>query len=707
MHLRFTLKFLSDFHLGTGKGSSEVDSLLMRESDDLGSPIIIKGTTIVGTLRQALYDLLQLPPFEKDRKCKSSGLNSAHIYCTGPRTDQCPICRILGTPEQEKRWYFSVGQPVANMATQMVTRSSIDRETRTSEDRKLFSYEAGGKDTKFSFSVEHDRSTIDVMKDAAYIVAGFRFIRSLGSSKRRGKGACIISLDSIEPEITKKAAQGWFLEIFKQLHTGNKIDVQIEQSKQEISVESSEYMIEIVADEPILITQNMGSGNLYSGLDYIPGQTLRGAFAWKAIRGGILDTQEGRNIFKEMYERNKFQVSEIYPAPDECEKAAIPIPLAMRFCEFYPNEHEVTHNGESSNLCESCKKKGIHSKMDKIDGFIDPNILSLQPDSTHDMHIAIDPGKRVVKRGNLYEYSSISKGTRFLGTAHLEPEIFAKFLKFLHHDVTTEKDRITIHLHIGKATSRGYGKAHLTFIPEVGALKIFTWEPIEKRILSINKPIIMNFISDTVLRDKYGRYCNKITEALLNSLIGYKTKICKNTVRTKQIERFDASSGLPRWQDSAIIAGSVVEFTLDDGDKISLEDIRKRLKDMEEKKIGLNTSTGFGMICFNHPIRFYERHIGHQQSPSTDNQESIELKSLKSLAKESKKSMVAIARLLYTGKWGLDELQGKLKELEKEKQDNLVDILKEMIQKIEAQKDTKKMIHKLAEYICSICEGGT
>ncbi len=704
MKLHFTLRFLSDFHLGSGKGSSEVDGLLVRESDDADAQLTIKGTTIVGVLRQSLYDLIQLNPFSNERKCKRSGKSNGSEFCTGSKEEQCPICRILGTPKQVKPWFFSSGRLSDDVSTQTITRSSIDRETRTSKEGKLFTYEVGSKETSFQFVVEHDVSSSDVLWDAAYIVAGFRFIRSLGSSRRRGKGRCIINLTKVQPDIEGENPQSFFLELFNQVYTGgNNVEKPEELDKAKIAANAAEYIVEVRTEEPVLITQNRGSGNLYSGLDFIPGSTLRGALAWKAIRGGILASEEGEEIFKTMFTEGKLRVGNCYPAGHD-DKAAIPTPMNLRFCEFYPNQHDISRNMKHPMKCESCRKENREAKMDKSKHFLDSNMMLVRNNSTHDMHIEIDPEEGTVREGVLYGYEGISMKSRFLGAINVEPEILSKFLGYFYDDVKQESEKIAIQLQIGKATRRGYGKSIVTLTPKSNVLYVYTWDSIENRVNTINKTFTLTFISDAILIDKYGRYLNQINKDYLYGLLGYETEIVGQVIRTKYVEQFDMRSGLPRWRNSAIIAGSVVEFRLKNTTDVDVKGLQDKLKEIESNGVGIKTVEGFGVVCFNHPAQILVCLQNRQATQDAERQKEKELETVRDVRepdKKSKEKLVAIARLLYTGEGEVDKLEKIQKSL---KQDDELRIhLRRIINEIKKYKQEGKKISDIAE---RIYEGG-
>jgi len=592
--------------------------------------------------------------------------------------------------------------------THTTTRSSINSETRTSQEGKLFSYETGSRETAFQFVVESDRSSLYTLRDAAFIVAGFRFVRSLGSNRRRGKGECIISLVRTDPSFTNDSSQSWFLEKLKQAPSDYSVGDSEEQRRTKVQVESSEYVVELVTDEPVLITRNRGSGNKYEGLDFIPGSTLRGALAWKAIRGGILQTDSGKGVFKSMFNEDALRVSNCYPASSDTE-SAIRIPANLRFCELYPKSHSTSKLGDRAVECTQCEKEGHVSKMEKRDGFLNSDMSIIRSNPTLDMHIAIDSERGVVQHGALYEYESIPAGSRFVGHIGVDRNTFSKFLSYLHDVAECDSNTIRVQLQIGKATTRGYGKSSLTLTPTTNGLQVFTWEPIEERVTTLTKPITMSFISDVIIVDEYGRYVNKIDEEFLKRVLGLETKIVRQTLRTRIVERFDTRSGLPRWRDSAIVSGSVVEFIVRDADNKKLKTICERLRDVELEGLGLRTMEGFGCICFNHPTQLADLTKSDQEPLDSQELEGCDMKEVtnaaifKGLGKKDSSKLIAVARLLFTGVWSLDDVSRYVVSLDSKS--DVRKCLEKAIERIKKLGLEQSDIRRFAEDICLMSEG--
>jgi CRISPR-associated protein Csx10 len=106
VELNFQLEIKTDYHIGAGHGvGAMVDSALQRDGDRVP---VLRGTTLVGLLRDGMWRLLQIPPlqkhFEEHRKSEDERRNAerseAVAYC--PDLDKCPLCRILGAPSQPK-----------------------------------------------------------------------------------------------------------------------------------------------------------------------------------------------------------------------------------------------------------------------------------------------------------------------------------------------------------------------------------------------------------------------------------------------------------------------------------------------------------------------------------------------------------------------------------------------------------------------------
>lgn len=613
MKLTLRISFLSDYHIGTGYGDGRVDSTLLRDNDGLPA---IRGTTLSGLIRQSMWELLQLDPLKLHRRCRQSGATGNIPYCSGE--DMCPICRIMGTPAHSKKWHISSARlETRNLGCEkIISRNKIDLKTRTTEKEKLFNEEIGNKNTSFIFTINSESNSKQIIEEAAFIIAACRMIKSLGSSRTRGKGKCTVHLVDASENRTEKE----LLCMFKTKWLENReLDIPDDIVQQKLTEyqhdERRVFTVVLLTGEPLLIANRGESGNRYYTNTHIPGYTFLGALAWSVARrcdGG--DNEEIYGRFIRFFKKGKLRVSPLYPALRIGDHIypSIPSPLDLLSCELHPafekDGHDeagfATRESEPTN-CDICAKKGVKSPMNPLNEFLalrEPprHLENVEIPLREEMHITIDPMKKKVVRGELFSYMVVESGQYFIGT--MEIEGWADFANLLNID----GENPLFYLRIGKAFSRGYGKARIRLLPNKNSEDLFAGEKLAERVTDLTAPIRMTLISDAIIIDDWGRFLNTIDEKTLRNLLNTDVEIINTYAKSKIVDGFNTYLGLPKWRDMAICAGSTFGFRireLCDGDNLL-----KRLEELEKTGIGIRKDEGFGKIVFNHPV--YNRNYG-------------------------------------------------------------------------------------------------
>ncbi|MEM3563790.1 MAG: RAMP superfamily CRISPR-associated protein [Candidatus Jordarchaeaceae archaeon] len=621
MKLTFKINLLSDYHIGAGYGSGIVDSKLLKDKD--GMPVI-RGTTLSGLLRQGMWELLQLPLLAQHRKCEKSGIKSSQpdkvSYCSAEDINSmCPVCRILGTPAYAKKWSISSAN-VENSAMvipeKIVWRSRVSPRTRTAEARKLFREETASSGINFIFTVSNESNDRQTLEEAAFIVAAFRMMRNLGSSRRRGKGHCQIHLVSATPELEKKedtSLEDVFLNFFREKWLENK-ELDVPQRTTQIKLESGKpqkksFRVILLTEEPLLIADRSESGNRYHTNTYIPGYTFLGSLAWRAAERCDLSDKAVYENFIRLFRRGGVKVSPLYPAfkLNDNVYSSIPSPQDFLTCKLNP-EFQVQGHGvegfathmEEPESCEICgtplepivKFLPIREKPETITVGLEAIDVALR----EEMHITIKPETGITEKGVLFGYVSLESGQYFNGC--LEVEDWINFANFMGID-TNNKD-ITFELRVGKAFSRGHGRIKVWLHPEDNPENIFLGKPLEERVTDLTQPITMTLITDTILLDNWGRFLNTLDKGLLEKLLGVEVEVINTYVKPKNIDGFNTHIGLPKWRDTAIIAGSSIGFKIKNPN--NRDTLLKRLKEIEREGVGMRREEGFGRVAFNHPI---------------------------------------------------------------------------------------------------------
>ncbi|MCB2160717.1 hypothetical protein KQH40_01380 [bacterium] len=683
--IQFKITLESDYHIGAGYGGGPlIDSALFRNQDGLP---IIRGTTLAGLLKDGLWRLLQSPLLQNERKCKNAGLvDSSFEYCgegLGAQDSLCPLCLIFGTPAQKKFWRFSTARPANDEVvadSQIVQNVRINPQTGRAATAQLFSREES-QPLEFLFTAESIGADDNTLGQAALLAAAARNVRALGRGRSRGSGACTISIENVEGLAIQAPVANWqeyLMETFSAywLDGDRESDTSVEVrafSLPEWDENGEAVCVQLVArlDEPLIISRNAEAGNNYNSAEYILGQTLRGAFAWRTISNGfhVDGNEENSKIFNRIFLRGGARFGNLYPAfvnrRSETLYPSVPMPRDAVTCKVFPGREPVGHGvwfGTQGNIFE-CPKCG--SPLQNLKGFsilnnsdnvkYNPEFLNgFSPMSHIEMHPRIDPHTGRVREGDLFGYKVLDEGQFFVGEmifAHPSAwETFKVLAGVVEHQPYS--------LQLGKANEKGYGKTTCWFeIKE----SLFA-NSIGDRFTEgeSTTEFTMTFLSDVILQDPWGRYYSGFDSTWLADLLDLEedqVQSVENAAfsRRHAVEGFNAKLGLPRWRDIAIAAGSTA--VVHTGKPILIDQLRA----IEANGVGLRKAEGFGRIVFNSPYQrdsVFNRFItiGENlpskpehlhQSEMRDWQEKLDDQNWKNC---NHQAFIGVARWLYTNR---------------------------------------------------------
>lgn len=299
MRLNFQLELRSDYHVGAGHGlGSQVDSALLRDAD--GAPVV-RGTTLQGLLRDGLYRLLQTAALEGRRSCEASGLTGAEKWCA---SNPCPVCEVFGSPRRAKPWVVSSARPAGadkplrkgehgrpgESTAQVRARVRVSPRLRRAEPGKLFQQEEGDGRLRFWFCVDCPAEEARAREQAGWLVAAARMVRRLGSARRRGRGDCLVHLDSIEgwPDLAGEGTwQDRVLDYWRRcVEDETKPSASQRRawsSPEAAGGEAQRFRLVVRLDEPVVLARRAEAGNLYESAEVIPGAAVLGALAQEAV----------------------------------------------------------------------------------------------------------------------------------------------------------------------------------------------------------------------------------------------------------------------------------------------------------------------------------------------------------------------------------------------------------------------------------------
>ena len=599
--LKFEVEIHTDYHTGAGYGKGfNVDSAILREAN--GEPVI-RGSTLAGLLRGGGYHLLQTEPL-------------------AAKYDREEVLeRIFGSPSQPKRWYISSAHPKnplpLNCDAQIVQRVRIDPRTRRAEPRKLFSLEEGAAGQVFEFTITCPESDEAVLDEAAFLVAAARVVRQLGRSRRRGLGECLFRLVEVKGVSKSDEEEGkdtnwqvWFLQRFKErwiLGTPAKSVAYNRKQRHFPKVvqttklgEPKRFRLILRLDEPLIIARRSPAGQQFEARDSIPGTVILGALANEAAhRADLSDTTLYRQ-FISLFLRVDVYFPVLYPAyfHNNHLYPTIPAPLGLVTCSLVPfssqNGGHGTFPAWQYQRCPECGEE----KLEPTQGFIILRRLAPHvfiPHRSSEMHIAIDEATGRTHKRQLYSYTVLDVGQYFVGELQCTHEEAWKWLQVLT-GITAKQP---IEWRLGKARTRGYGKVTAWVEPLKGEKRDWIQLPLYERVKDPSETLSLTLLTDAIVANAWGQQAIGFSKDWLEPVLDLgPIEIVDAYVRSDIVDGFNNYLGLPRWRDTALMAGSVVRFKLLNPPK----DWAERMTILERRGIGLRRNEGFGRVAFNHPV---------------------------------------------------------------------------------------------------------
>lgn len=591
--LIFEIKFTSNYHIGAGYGKGfGLDSALLREAD--GTPVI-RGSTLAGLLRNGAYRLLGLPPLQKYKRDRV-------------------LRQIFGDPAHPRRWHISSARPVERRIpdAQTVHRVRVDPRLRRAEPRKLFSLEEGLAGQTFQFSIHWPTCDKVALDEAAFLVAAARYVRQLGRSRRRGLGECQVHLTEVHGASAEKDAavswQDWFLERFQKAWLQGE-PAQGDESAGSADLpsvgpaKSSGYGVRVRIilrlDEPVLIAERAPAGNQFETRPFIPGTSILGALANLAAARADLSNPQHYRDFVCLFRRGGVFFSPLYPAHEYRNflYPTIPAPLGLLTCAVVPFEGSSSGHGVyRAGTHDTCPK--CNNRLEPVSGFVvlkEREPYTLRPERSSELHIQIDEQTGRVRSGQLYGYTVLSAGQYFIGELLCADEASWERLQ----EMTNIAEKSPLTWRIGKARRRGYGQVTAWLERCDASPSPWVLLPLDMRVTDPTREMSLTLLTDTIMADPWGRQATGFEREWLEPALGLgPLEILDAYARTRVVDSFNATLGLPRWRDTALIAGSVVWFRL----LAPPDDWLERMRRLETDGIGLRRNEGFGRVAFNHPV---------------------------------------------------------------------------------------------------------
>lgn len=601
--LTFEIRMKSNYHIGAGYGKGfSLDSALLREAD--GAPVL-RGSGLSGLLCDGAYRLLRLPLLAKHP------------------TDEV-LERLFGTPAQAKHWRFASAHPVDRRLkdSQAVQRVRIDPRTRRAEEHKLFSQEEGVAGQVFRFTATCPKSDASAMDEAALLVAAARNVRQLGRSRRRGLGECTIQLYDVSGVDEAKSSadqtwEEWFLSRFDQVWLrGSPTPISSSEIKSDIRAVNTptggavRVRVIVRLDEPLIVSQRALAGNRFDTRSYISGIVLLGTLAGLAATNCNLADEKIYNDFVALFLRGGLAFPMLYPAYQYQNNLypTIPAPLGLLTCSVVPFRGMSEGHGTSPagvpyvDNRNKCPRQGCTGRLEPVSDFVilKGDVATYLPQRSSEMHIRTNQETQRANRGDLYGYTVVSAGEYFVGELLCADEGSWEALQ----EMTGIAEKVAVRLFLGKARQRGYGQ--VTAWLERYDTRPQTWiqQALGQRVTAPTELLTLTLLTDTIMADPWGGQATGFAADWLETTLRLgPVEIVDAYARTRVVDGFKATLGLPRWRDLALMAGAVAWVRLLDPPPNWSE----RMQELETEGIGLRRNEGFGRVVFNHPV-YDQRH---------------------------------------------------------------------------------------------------
>lgn len=388
------------------------------------------------------------------------------------------------------------------------------------------------------------------------------------------------------------------------------------------------YQLKVVLKSPVCIAMNKGVGNIIETVDYIPGNTIRGALAMRYLEERGAWDQEKRLYV--LPEDNK-EFNDIFNSDTMCFHNAYidgenVIPLTASSCKyqsgfFYKKgktelhgvrdtlvelaKYELTGKFEQGkfDVCETCG-----APMDRFRGYY---AKESAPSTTYEQGVvsrrfitrtALSDSFETASSGKLYTLEVLNEGQTFI--TELNEELFDKLKSLFDEEV----------IRIGRAKSRGLGE-----------VKICIERTVENKAHSLSRRLeefngkmndfiqrkyffSVTLLCDAILLDDILRFKSTIgINDLINSIqditsedieVLNRFKLLRGFLSTRIVSGWNYALKLPQEDSLSITKGSVFLFMSNNHFGNKKEQLITILNKMESVGVGEQRNKGYGRVRF-------------------------------------------------------------------------------------------------------------
>ncbi len=588
--LRVRLDFLSDFHVGAGRGLGRVvDETIVRSS--AGEPTV-PGSSLKGLARDAARGL---PP-SLAREAAVAALFGASGQAEGVLRFEDAL--------PETAWTLPA----------IHGRSARDRITGRTQDEALFQIEDAAACSMVAM-IHGDRILSD--SELALLICALRRIDAIGGQRRRGKGRVSVTVEVLEgpPSWMGTAVpgnSGDFESRLRRLLTDppvvtepvNQVSDASLAAAQEAPSPEVAYWVLARAESPLVLSSLPETGNTTTTLPYVPGSSWRGALANLLLRKGW---SPENSSFQRTFVREEVRFGPLYPGHGWDVERSWPVsaPSSLLTCKYYPGLEvddprahgaiDMLEREESIGRCAHCQAGlvplggSLQGERDPLNGGI--LLRAARAPKGVDVHLQIDPSTQRAEEHMLYGQEHIASGAWLAGYLWGPSDL----VQSLHDAIDGAV------LPVGKARTRGRGslRVHLR-APADGYHTAYPGLlPALPRTSSTG--FTLTLYSDLIGVDPLLRPVTRLDEETLWRMLEQAGlppfRLLRGYSSTRAVLAFNGLPGRPRTTDLALTAGSAWRFEWTDPER--KEAAWARLQQAQAVGLGLRRGEGFGRLLLD------------------------------------------------------------------------------------------------------------
>jgi CRISPR-associated protein Csx10 len=355
-----------------------------------------------------------------------------------------------------------------------------------------------------------------------------------------------------------------------------------------------------------LFPNSDGDPNTVTSATYIPGANLLGCFAWAYLANNDCAVGSIPDEFERLFLRRRVFFLNGYPeATDQVGRRLVPAPHALRETKDSQRLVDLTDSDREEDRPPTRRIEGRYLDFRESDPqspkYQETHIvLNYHHERAKDRRFGRALGSQVRNGGQLYSYEAIGAGQSFIGAILGTETDLKEIAKPLPNKASCK---------VGRSASAQYGgNAEIEWLDQ----NPLSLDQVGPEWNSWNKPqttrahpalgpgatITITCLSPLLNVNLHGHPVAEFPRSELAESLGLteaNLKPCGAWARTTVVGGFLSHLRLPTQQWPALAAGSVFQFRLGDGAKVTPE----RVAELECSGLGLKRQAGNGRVAVN------------------------------------------------------------------------------------------------------------